>query len=152
MLAEELDDLLHPTALGERDLSALRRAFPLQPGQSGAVFALGSRISLDFVSRPEAFARLYPKLLDGYLLDALERLDGEPAQAEALESFLAEAESAPRSRGPSAGLGEDLRLRGKSVVGSGLELEGELLQLCAFSTDGANRVSTRISRPSRRRE
>ena len=116
------------------------------------MFALGSRISLDFVSRPEAFARLYPKLLDGYLLDALERLVGEPAQAEALESFLAEAGSAPCSRGPSAGLGEDLRLRGKSVVGSGLELEGELLQLCAFSTDGTNRVSTRISRPSRRRD
>src|SRR5919197_1181698 len=46
----------------------LRDAFPLVPGQSGALLALGDRLCLDYVSRPDAFARLYPKLLEGYLL------------------------------------------------------------------------------------
>jgi hypothetical protein len=42
-------------------------------GQSGALFALGeTRLCLEYLSRPAAFARLYPKLLEGYLLDALE--------------------------------------------------------------------------------
>jgi hypothetical protein len=134
----------------ERDLAALRGAFPLLPGQSGALLALGDRLCLDYVSRPEAFARLYPRLLDGYLLDAVERLDGEPAPPMALTGFLAGAAAGARTHSPSAGLGVDVRLRGEDVVGSGLELDGELLQLCAFSS-AAPRVQARIARPSRRR-
>jgi len=56
----------------EKELADLRRVFPLAPGQSGALLALGDEhLCLDYVSRPAAFARLYPKLLEGYLLDAL---------------------------------------------------------------------------------
>jgi ARG and Rhodanese-Phosphatase-superfamily-associated Protein domain len=133
----------------ERDLGALRTAFPLQAGQSGALLALDGRFCLDYVSQPQAFARLYPKLLEGYLLDALEALDGKPAADP--EGFVTAIAEAPCSRGASAGLGEDVRLRGESLVGSGLELEGELLQLCAFSTQ-KGRARTRIERPSRRRQ
>jgi hypothetical protein len=132
----------------EHDLGTLRHAFPLQPGQSGALLALGERWCLDYVSRPAAFARLYPKLLEGYLLDALEALDGKPSVDP--EGFLTAIAEAPRSRGASAGLGEDVRLRGESLVGSGLELHGELLQLCAFSSDESG-AKTLIERPSRRR-
>jgi hypothetical protein len=56
------------------------------------------------------------------------------------------------TRQPSAGLGEDMRLRGQSMIGSGLELEGELIQLSAFrSEDGGRRAFGRIARPSARR-
>jgi hypothetical protein len=132
----------------EHDLGSLRKAFPLQPGQSGALLSLDGRVCLDYLSRPEAFARLYPKLLDGYLLDAIEFLDGKKGGDP--ESFLAALTGAPRSRGPSAGLGDDVRLRGDGIVGSGLELDGELVQLCAFSTENSG-ARTRIARPSRRR-
>jgi hypothetical protein len=98
----------------------------------------------------DAFARLYPKLLSGYLLDAIEQLDGEPAGEGALAGFLESAATAARSRRPSEALGEDLRLAGNSVVGSGLELDGELLQLSVFSSD-AEVTATRIARPLRRR-
>lgn len=137
-------------AAREGDLAALRGAFPLMPGQSGALLALGERLCLDYVSRPEAFALLYPRLLDGYLLDAVERLDGTPPPSRSLPSFLAAAAAGARSRRPSPGLGDDVRLRGEGVVGSGLELEGELLQLCAFSSDAPG-PRARIARPSRRR-
>ncbi|MEK6275841.1 MAG: DUF6569 family protein [Actinomycetota bacterium] len=132
----------------ERDLGTLRAAFPLQPGQSGAMLCLDGRVCLDYLSRPEAFARLYPKLLEGYLLDALELLDGKTSGDS--EGFLSALTDAPRSRGPSAGLGEDVRVRGDGIVGSGLELDGELVQLCAFSTESGG-ARTRIARPSRRR-
>jgi len=56
------------------------------------LLALGEDLCLDYVSQPEAFSRLYPKLRAGYLLDA-------------------------------------------RIVGSGLELDDELLQLCAFTGD-----------------
>src|SRR6266566_3359802 len=71
----------------EQDLDALRKRFVLQPGQSGAAFAVGGRVCLDYLSRPDAFARLYPKLLNGYLLDAIEWLDHEPAGADDLAGF-----------------------------------------------------------------
>ena len=111
----------------------MRDAFPLQPGQSGALLALGERFCLDYVSRPEAFARLYPKLLEGYLLDALEAVDSPPAGD--LDAFIAAVAEGALGRRPSAGLGDDVRLHGERTVGSGLELDGELLQLCAFSTE-----------------
>jgi hypothetical protein len=132
----------------DRDLGALREAFPLYPGQSGALLLLDGRMCLDYLSRPEAFARLYPKLLEGYLLDAIEHLDGKASGDP--EDFVAALDEVPRSRWPSAGLGEDLRLRGDGIVGSGLELYGELVQICAFSTENGGE-RTRIAQPSRRR-
>jgi hypothetical protein len=45
-----------------------------------------------------------------------------------------------------------VRLRGAGVIGSGLELDGELVQLSAFtSEDVGERAFGRIARPSRRR-
>jgi ARG and Rhodanese-Phosphatase-superfamily-associated Protein domain len=123
-------DLFHAR---EQRLGDLRAAFPLVPGQSGAVLAVGAQaVCLDWVSRPEAFVRLYPKLLDGYLLDALERLDQVPAPVEEIDRFISALAMAAVSRRPSAGRGTDLRVRGVGCRGSGLELDGELLQLSAF--------------------
>jgi ARG/rhodanese/phosphatase superfamily protein len=134
----------------ERDIRALEDAFPAQHGQCGAVLGLGSTVCLDAVSRPDAFARLWPKLRAGYLLDAVERLDASPTAPAALGDFLeAVATSVPTHR-PSAGLGLDVRLRGDGVLGSGLELEAELIQLSAFRAEGAGRPPRRIARPSRR--
>jgi hypothetical protein len=132
-------------------LSDLRRAFPLVPGQSGALLALGGdQLCLDYLSRPATFARLYPKLLDGYLLDGLEHLAQKPASQETLADFVRAIATLPQRRSPSAGLGDDLRLAGVGVVGSGLVAEEEVLQLSAFTID-ANSPRTRVARPSRRR-
>ena len=133
-------------------LRALEGAFGLVPGQCGAVLALGEDLCLDAVSRPDAFALLWPKLRAGYLLDALERLDGRATSVERISAFVAEVEGAHATRGPSAGLGQDVRLRGARLVGSGLELDGETIQLSAFTSgDGGARAFGRIARPSRRR-
>ena len=138
-------------AYGDR-LRKLEDAFPPEPGQCGAVLAIGDALCLDFVSRPAAFTVLWPKLRAGYLLDALERLDQRPADIERIAGFVDEVADAPATRGASAGLGEDVRLRGPGVIGSGLELDGELIQLSAFtSSDGGQRAFGRIARPSRRR-
>jgi hypothetical protein len=133
-------------------LAQLEDAFPLQPGQCGAVVAIGDELCLDAVSRPDAFARLYPKLRAGYLLDALDRLDRAAAAAGAVTSFVADFSKATAVRRTSAGRGDDVRLHGDGLLGSGLELEGELLQLSAFTnTDNRRRPTGRIARPSRRR-
>jgi hypothetical protein len=135
----------------QEPLAALEAAFPLQPGQSGAVLALGTDFCLDYVSHPDAFERLHPKLLRGYMLDALERLDGPATQAKTVSEFVGEVVAAERTRRRSAGLGEDLRFETAAAIGSGLELDGELLQLSAFSSGRESRTFGRIARPSRRR-
>jgi hypothetical protein len=136
----------------ERDIRALEDTFPAQPGQCGALLAIGGDLCLDAVSRPDAFALLWPKLRAGYLLDALERLDGKPASREAIDAFVGAVGASLTTRQPSAGLGDDLRLRGDRVLGSGLELDGEVIQLSAFTSgDGGRRAFGRIARPSARR-
>ena len=133
-------------------LRALEGAFSVLPGQCGAVLGLGEDLCLDAVSRPDAFALLWPKLRAGYLLDALERLGARPTSVERVSAFVAAVGDARATRGPSAGVGEDVRLRGPGVVGSGLELDGEVIQLSAFtSEDSGARAFGRIARPSRRR-
>ena len=133
----------------ERELAALEPAFATEPGQCGAVLGLGETLCLDAVSRPDAFAAIWPKLLRGYLLDALERLDGRSTQTERLLGFVDEVADAPARRGPSVGLGDDLRLQGPGVLGSGLVLGDETIQLSAFTAvdgedeDAGDRSATR---------
>jgi len=119
----------------EETLASLRDAFPPLPEQTGALLGLGpDRLCLDYVSRPAAFASLYRKLLDGYLLDALECLDQEPASLEQFEGFIDKLVEAPHTESPSVGAGDYLQLASHGIVGSGLALDGELLQLCAFTS------------------
>jgi hypothetical protein len=133
-------------------LDQLEAQFPVEPGQCGALLALGDTLCLDWLSRPDAFAQLWPKLRRGYLLDALEALDGEAAAPDTIAAFIDAITAARPAQQPSVGLGNDIRLRGERVIGSGLELDGELLQLSAFTSDrGAERAFGRIARPSRRR-
>lgn len=125
-----------------RDLAELGKAFPLEAGQAGAVVALGpGELCLDYVSRPEAFARLYEKLLPGYLLDTIDRPLRDGAGREQIEAFLGAVASAPVTSRPSASLGEDRRFEGAGVIGSGLALADELIQLSAFTAAGDRRGS-----------
>ena len=75
-------------------------------------------------------------------------LDAVSAPLGQVERFASALTEATATRRPSAGRGEDVRLRGAGCRGSGLELDGELLQLSAFTADDARR--SRIARPSRR--
>jgi hypothetical protein len=133
-------------------LAELEAQFPLEAGQCGALLALGDSLCLDWVSRPGAFVQLWPKLRRGYLLDALEVLDQPAPAASELAEFVDGIGVATVARQQSVGLGDDVRIRGGRVIGSGLEVDGELLQLSAFTTHGgAERAFGRIARPHRRR-
>ena len=131
-------------------LAELERAFAPVAGQSGAVLAIGGRLTLDFVSRPDAWERLHPRIVRGYALDALERLDGEAAAEEDVAAFIAAVTTAPSTSRASAARGDDVRLAGRGLVGSALVVDGEVVQLSAFTSDRDVRAAT-IARPSRRR-
>ncbi|MDX6593595.1 MAG: hypothetical protein QOJ13_2791 [Gaiellales bacterium] len=110
----------------------IRRAvddFPMQPGQSGVIAALaGHGWSVDLISRPDVFGQVYSKLLAGYVFDLLTAKGAlvDPADV------LAAVGAAVARRSGSAGLGDDLRVEGNGVIGSGLAVSGELIQLSAY--------------------
>jgi len=144
-------------------IDAIAKSFTLIEGQCGAILALGDVLSLDLVSRPEVWSQLWPKLRRGYLLDGVRHLHDEPTASELIARFVDAIESAPSSSRPSPGLGEDLRLHGPTVSGSGLVVEGETIQLSAYSRNDSNDHNDRndrngelhissIARPSRRRD
>lgn len=116
-------------------LEALEQVFAAGAGQCGAVLGIGDTLCLDVVSRPDAFARLWPKLRKGYLLDAIERLDGRPTRPERLLGFVDEVSEAPRRRRATVGLGAAFRAEGHGVIATGLELEDELIQMSAFGLE-----------------
>ncbi len=77
----------------------------------------------------------YPKLLAGYVYDAFDP-SGEVTSAEAVLEQLARCK---KRQTPSVALGEDVRFEGKGVIGSGLAVDGELVQLSAYG-DGLSRA------------
>ncbi len=139
-------------------LATIAGSIAQREGQLGALAAFAGRAQvLDMVSRPQVFASLLPRLAQGYALDALSS-EVRPAERASCEEFLRSALEAPRADLPTPGLGRGIALAGVRLGGSGLEHEGELVQLSAFSaTDettapSSHARSTRILRPSHRRQ
>ena len=109
-------------------------AFRRLPGQCGAVFGLAGRpVCVDMVSRPEVWADIHDKLLAGYLLDALEPSLETPTAEDDLAAFVDRACGLRPEPHPSVGAGRPLRVADAGVVGSGLEVDGELVQLSAHA-------------------
>src|SRR5919201_302666 len=112
-------------------IDEIATAFPLQPGQCGAIVLLPSSACLDYVSRPDAWAGLSPRLLRGYLFDSVAAAVGGAPSPNAAEGLVASLAGATATRRPSPGRGEDVRAAAKGVTMTGLEVEGELVQVSA---------------------
>ncbi|MFM7694580.1 MAG: ARPP-1 family domain-containing protein [Actinomycetota bacterium] len=135
-------------------IDAVADAFALVEGQCGAILALGDGLCLDLVSRPDAWTALWPKLRRGYLLDGVRHLADDPTPHDLVDRFVERVIAAGRTSRPSPGRGEDQRLHGPAVSGSALVLDGELIQLSAYTRHGDGPTALeqrgRIARPSRR--
>lgn len=135
-------------------LMTMAGAFSPVPDQLGALAAVSGRpVALDVLSRPEVFADLLPRLVQGYALEALEDtlVDSPvgPFGGAAAERFLAAALQAPRRAVPAPGLGEGFAVTTAGVVGGGVTCDREMVHLSAFPGERAN--GGRIARPGLRR-
>lgn len=122
----------------EARLHDLAEAFPIRPGQCGSVLTGGENMCLDALSRPEAFGRIWPKLLRGYLLDSMGSVDCERPDLSAAATFLTNVLGTAATRSQSVGRGEDLRLQSETIIASGLELDGEVIQISAYACSAAS--------------
>ena len=109
---------------------------PRQDGQVGSIAFIGGQMRVaDLVSRPDTYAALHERLVQGYALDALaapaaelEEIDAATARGVAL--LIADAPVGHRT--PGAALGDEVRFPANGVTGSGLVFEEELLALSVF--------------------
>jgi hypothetical protein len=87
-----------------RRLDEYVEALPRCEGQSGAAVAIaGEPVCVDFVSRSDVFAGLYPKLLRGYALDAIDAGGSGKPGATRLVDFAARREGGEFSELRAAG-------------------------------------------------
>jgi hypothetical protein len=124
-------------AAKSEETQAALNAFQPQPGQHGLLVALGGRVAgCDLLSRAEAYARLHPKLIRSYVLDAILEAPKEAAigEGQAL-AFLASAAKCREERFPSVGCGESVRLHNGQTAGAALILEQVVIHVALFQVD-----------------
>lgn len=93
-------------------------------GCSGVVFAFGGRVAgMDLFDKPATLNRLLPKLVQSYALDALEESNEATVDRAAVTTWLQSSADAVFERYESPGLGDDVRVEGKALVGAGLVVE-----------------------------
>ncbi len=111
------------------------KAFSPRPHQVGAVFAIGSKIKgIEFFDSPATYARLSPKIVRSYGIDALELTGHQTVapharEAQGLVNQLVETEY---ESFPAVGLGDDVRVTGEGLVGGGLVYEENAVHFMAF--------------------
>ena len=118
-------------------------SFFCNPMQVGVVFAINERIEgVELFDSSVTLASLYSKLIRSYAIDALEndskrkQNDGKQRQLASKRDarrFLQSAMQAHEECYEVIGLGEEIRVTGKAVVGGGLLLDDRLLHLAAFA-------------------
>ncbi len=108
--------------------------------QSGAVFAIdGQIVGLDLFDSAETLKKLFPKLLNSYGLDALDRARSRPSkrtkgcsQAD-VEAFLKSVQEAKTEEFPAVGEGVDIRFSGSNMNGAALAVNNRIVHLSAFA-------------------
>ncbi len=116
------------------------RQFTILEGQSGAIFAVGERMTgLDLFDSSDTFRKLFPKLLRSYGLDALDHARRKDSETKMLcnsseaNAFLNRIGKANAEQFPAVGEGIDVRLSGQNLRGAALVVDDHVVHLSAFS-------------------
>jgi hypothetical protein len=132
------------SALFERyqeDLDEFVSELKPMSGQVGAAFLVNGQFAgLDILAGPDLLARLLPKLVRSYALDAMDDEANVPTNesttAEPIQSVKHAIGAITRMNAeshPAIGRGQDLRLKSEGLIGAALVAEGNLVHLCAWS-------------------
>ena len=116
---------------------AYATAMPAVANQVGAVYAVnGKAIALELLHCPCAYAKVHRKLLESLVVDVGTNNEAPghdtPVDASLASEFMRDLSSQECGRYDAIGLGHDLRIETRTLVGAALEFNGELLHLSAF--------------------
>ncbi|MFC1834881.1 ARPP-1 family domain-containing protein [Thermodesulfobacteriota bacterium] len=136
------------------------KAFNCVDNQVGTVvFIDGEVVGIELLGKFETFKKNHPKLVRSYVMDALETAASDrkpktkPSKSRVSNILEATGQSTVEAR-KSVALGNDVRVESEVVVGSGLEYEGQVLQLTIFPNhqpDEPGGTGRAIRRASERR-
>jgi hypothetical protein len=117
-----------------------------QSGQTGVVAGVGGKIvCADLFDRPSTLQALWDRLVPSYAVEAMAKRDwlgrtveafGGGVTAADAEAFMQSARSATITEHPAIGRGTDLRITGAGIVGAALEVDGAIVHLAMFRTEG----------------
>jgi len=141
------------------DLDAYLKTFTCGPHQRGLLVLIGGEVvGFDFVSREKAFAVLFPKLIKSYAMEAW--LKGRKKKAQAKEGgtedipkaelFMNVIAECEQKSYDSLGMGKDVRLSGKGIVGSALVVGDTLVHMAVFSATDSQKAGN-MAEMNRRR-
>lgn len=129
------------------------KSFEHQPGQIGLAVYINNRFAcLDLFAGSTTLAKLWPRLLKSYALEALTTRGRAPKEPKptpaALISTIDQSEYVTY---PSVSLGLDLRLNGPGIVGAGLLVDEKIVHLSVFPREENGTATGDINTPRRRR-
>ncbi len=116
----------------ETRLISYLNAFTPPEAQGMIVAVNGEVIGGDLFDHAETLRALWPKLLRGYALDAIDRTTGKENALTDTKEFITAVGTANDEIYESVGLGKDIRLSGGVVTGSGLLWEDKLVHASLF--------------------
>jgi hypothetical protein len=127
--------------------------FHLIDSQVGAVFMINGKVAgMDAFGRPDTFSKVFKKLLESYVLDAIDWYE-EGKEYKALKSEVTKFRKATDVAGSEGqagvGLGMDFRIESKRVTGFGLVLNEKMLHVCVFARGNGQHREQRPSRMGR---
>ena len=117
-------------------LQGLSALFPFQPGQVGAICAVGQNLFLELFGDPEILEDRYDNLLRSALVEALAHPDDQSIPPNMVPTFLRQITAASqksrlmKSRGLKEG-GRSLAFADRNISGSALVADGRLVHLTA---------------------
>jgi hypothetical protein len=116
-------------------LEDFRKQLTLAPDCQGVAFVIrGTVAGIDVFDQPGTLAKLWPKVLGSYAMEAFEHQDpAAPVEVETVRQWLRSAAQANEELFKSPGLGDDVRLQGSGVVGAGLLVDGHPVHVELFS-------------------
>lgn len=102
----------------------------------GVVVAIGGQpVALEVLAGPRSFAKVFPKLLTGYALEALEHeRNGAAPGSSTVEKFMSGVSETRRELHPAVGEGTDVRFETEELSGYALVADGGVLHAVAFAT------------------
>jgi len=94
----------------------------------------GTIVGTDFFDKPDTLRNLWPKLIRSWSIDALERLTQNPGSTspQEISSWLESSASATQEPFPSPGMGMDVRIEGKDVIGASLVIDDHPIHMELF--------------------
>ena len=116
-------------------LRELEEKLPAPADCNGAVFVIaGSIVGTDFFDKADTLRRLWPKLIRSCSIDALERPTQKEGPTSPLEisSWLESSASATQEPFRSPGMGLDVRIEGKDVLGASLVIDDHPVHMELF--------------------